>query len=62
MVAQLGRALLASLLVPDFGIDAAIVSSYLLAPCNVLSNGVPRLSSAGTRVPTQSSVGRQNLW
>ena len=56
MVAQFGRALLASLPLPDFSTGATVVSSCCQAPHNVRSNKVPRLSSAATRVPTSSSV------
>ena len=38
---------------------AAAVIPRRLAPHNVRSNGVTRLSSAGTRVPTPSSAGRR---
>ena len=59
MVAQVGRATLAYLSAPAIGTGAAAVIPRRLAPHNVRSNGVTRLSSAGTRVPTPSSAGRR---
>ena len=59
MVAQLGREPLVSPPARNFGTGAAAVSSRRLAPRNVRSNGVTRLSSAGARV-TNPGVG--SLW
>ena len=56
MVAQLGQAPLASPPAPAFGNSAAPVSSCRLAPRNMRSDGVIRLSSAGEQVPTPSSA------
>ena len=53
MVSQLGRSKLASLPTPVFGAGAAAVNSHRLAPHNVRSDGVTRLSSAGAQVVGQ---------
>ena len=58
MMSQLGWASLASPMAPDFGTITAAVISQCLAPCNMRSGGVPRLSSVGARVLTLSSVRR----
>ena len=57
MVAQLGRAPIASPPAPDFSTGTAVISSCRLAPHKVHSDRVPRLSSAGAQVPTLSSIG-----
>ena len=60
MLAQLGRAPLASLPAPAFGTGDAVARPVLWAPHNVLSDRELRRSLAYARFLSMSSVGRRS--